>query len=250
MSIFSKILKHNEKVGRFVYKHSDSILTGLAGVGVVATAVLSFNCAKELEALKHKAITPNRKKEYNIAVAKAVAKPVISGVLTIGCIILARKIMVDKWKALTIALALKDTKLSDLKEEVKKLGITTEKEKNRVETVKEDGGSSFGKSIVAVDSDKMYKVRDLVTGCEFRASICEIREAVNRVNHRMTCGNEYYCSINEFYDELDIPNTVAGNLLGFSTTKGLLRVDIDSDIKPNGEVELTIEYDAYQDYRE
>lgn len=92
-------------------KHAPLALVITGGVGLVATAVLSYKSAKKVDCTlekyeaKREAGEEVNKTEMAVDLAKDVAAPVLVGVTSIACITLSYAIQNNRLKALTAALA-------------------------------------------------------------------------------------------------------------------------------------------------
>lgn len=64
---------------------------------------------------------------------------------------------------------------------------------------------------------------DPKSGRYFYSSPENVKKAVNKINSRLN--DEYYISLNEFYDELGLPDVELGEELGFNVDDGLIDVD-------------------------
>jgi hypothetical protein len=75
----------------------------------------------------------------------------------------------------------------------------------------------------------------------FTSDIEFIKKAENKLNKQMIHDIGGYVSINEFYDELDLPHTDIGDMLGWNSDN-LIDLDISAHVTDDGRPSLVINH--------
>lgn len=232
-------------VSTFTNRHAPEILTGLGIVGMVTTTVLAVKATpKAIRILEEK-----KEKEPDISKVEIVkscwkcyAPAVITGVVSIGCLIGASSVSARRYVALTTAYKLSETALSDYREKV----VDTIGEKKE-QTIRDKVAADIiqkkpvSNSEVFISGNGDSLCFDPMSSRYFTSSIEKIHKAVNEINRQMLqdiCGS---ASLNEFYDELNIPRTEVGDILGWNTDN-LLDIGISSHITDDGRPSVVIDY--------
>lgn len=232
-------------VSTFTNKHAPEILTGLGIVGMATTTVLAVRATpKAMRILEEK-----KKKEENLSKVEIVkscwkcyAPAVITGVVSTACLIGANSVNTRRYVALTTAYKLSETALSEYREKVvETIGEKKEhtiRDKVAAEVIQKN---PVTKSEVFISGTGESLCFDPMSSRYFTASIEKIHRAVNELNRRMLqdiCGS---ASLNDFYDELNIPHTEVGDILGWNTDH-MLEIDISSHITDDGRPSVVIDY--------
>ena len=232
-------------VSNFTSKHAPEILTGLGIVGMTATTVLAVQATpKALRILEER-----KKEEPNISKIEIVKScwkcyvpAVVSGIVSTACLIGASSVSARRYVALTTAYKLSETALTEYRDKVVET-IGEKKEQNIRDKVASDivKKTPVSNSEVFITSNGESLCFDPMSSRYFTSSIEKIRKAVNEINRQMLqhiCGS---ASLNDFYDELDIPHTEVGDILGWNTDN-LLDIDISSHISEDGRPAVVIDY--------
>lgn len=240
-------------------KHSPEILTGLGIAGMVTTTVLAVKATpkalrliEEAEREKYEETntrndSTSREKLTTVETVKAAWKPyipaVITGTVSIGCLIGASSVNSRRNTALAAAYQLSEKALSEYKEKVietigekKEKHIRDEIAKDRIEK------NPVDKSTVIISDKGNTLCYDLHSDRYFRSDIDKIKRAVNELNYRMTCGMEMSISLNEFYDEIGLPHTKIGDDMGWNVTVGMIDVHYGSQLTPDEQPCIVIEH--------
>ena len=137
-----------KKVSMKVAKHSPAIFTGVGIVGLGATAYLSYKSREKVEAVVTKIEESNdlgigvSKAEVAKDITEAVYQPVMVGVMSITCILMAHKIQNKRILTLAGALAVEQTR-----------NIYFEKKYR-----KQHGDDEYSKFIVPTDQEETIEV--------------------------------------------------------------------------------------------
>lgn len=224
---------------KLVVKHSPEILTGIGIAGMITSTVLAVKATPKavrlMEEAKQEQGTDHLKP---VDVVKATWKcyipAVVSGVGGAACIIGAQTVNVRRSAALAAAYKLSETALMDYREKVVET-IGEAKEKIVQEKVAEKQVES-----APVAEREIIRTRRGNTRCYdplsdrfFYSDLEVIRRAENTINERLLhsiCGE---ATINELYDELDLPRTDLGDTMGWNTDR-LVKLHIGSMVASDG----------------
>ena len=217
------IVKATSAVGKFVLKHSTTILTCAAIAGVGATAYTSGKAAikasKKLEELEY----TSEKKPTVLQKAKAIAPDVspaiIMGATTAACIIGMHKLHIRDKAALAMAATAWSAKYSDLNETlVENLG------KKKTENLKDKAAQKRIDREFAEHNGEFPAIRtrfgnvlfkDWFSGQYFYSSYEAVDNAIIKLTQELQNDCIYVC-VNRFYELLEIPTNGAGELNGWS----------------------------------
>ena len=211
-----------EKMKGTVEKHAPEILLVTGIVSVVATAILAARGATKaadiLAKKKEESEEPVEKKELVKVYAESYGPAVATGIVAIGSMIGAHAINANRIASLANAYALAEGSYKMYQQKVKEvLGEKKEgdvKDEVAREIVKQHPIND--KDVIVVGSGDVMCF-DSLSGRYFKSSMTKVQKAVNSVNEVMK--SENYISLNEFYDELGLPEIELGNLLGWSAGK-------------------------------
>lgn len=235
----NKVTKLFGKITSFADNHQREILLGCTIVGVISTGVLAWkNAPKAKEIIdKHKKamdeIPEENKEERNKEIfetvkdlAPLVLPPIVTGGLTILTAIGGHSASSKQIAALSAAYNLSKDALSDYKD--KAMEILGDK---KASSIKDAISQDKVVNTPPPDDSKLILQTgrgttlclDDASGRYFYSSAEEIRKASNRINKRIM--DEYYISLNEFYDELGLEECTLGDFLGFNVDDGLIDID-------------------------
>lgn len=230
--ISKKLKKGTKNLGRVLDKHSPEILIGCGLVGFVTTCVLVAKAAPiardKLDEL-HKELGET---DEEISKARVIFEEVktvtpvyipamLSGVVSCGCILGSHHISSKRTAALATCYELAQSNLIDYQNKVReKLGEKKESEirhevnedKIRSEPVPDE----YRNELAYTDGMTVFKDR---YGRFFRSNMDIVAKAEKAILKRLT--TEMYVSLNEFYYELGIGSTDAGEDLYFTVEKGI-----------------------------
>lgn len=232
-------------VSNFANKHAPEILTGFGVAGMITTTVLAVKATpKALQILEEKKKTQSDIPKVEIVKScwKCYAPAVITGIVSTACLIGANSVNARRYAALTTAYKLSETALTEYKDKVvETIGEKREqtvRDKVAAETIAKNPVSN-NEVVITGNGDSLCF--DPMSSRYFTSSIEKIHKAVNEINRGMIhdiCGN---ASLNDFYDELNIPRTEVGDILGWNTDN-LLEIGISSHIADDGRPAVVIDY--------
>lgn len=235
---------------KFVSDHAAAILTGFSVIGMVTTVGLSIketpialDLIADAKEQKAKSINPMNRPDSNVieqdeltvietikACWKCYIPAILSGGLTVACIIGSNRVSHKKEVALAAAYKLTENAFNQYKEKAVEL-IGEEKEKQIQESVNADNMKKASQSITVIGTGDCV-FYEAVSGQSFRSSINKVEKARNDANYDMTFGNEYYKSFNEWLDMLGVEHVTYGDEMGFCTDKGMIDTRITPDVDP------------------
>ena len=241
--------------GKLASKHSPEILTGLGIAGMITTTVLAVRAtpkALELIEEKQEELYPNSTQKLTpVEVVKVTWKcytiPVITGVVSTGCLIGATSVNYRRHAALATAYNLATTTLSEYQGKVVE---TFGEKKERVirESIAEDRlrREPLNKSTVIVTGNGSSRFYDDFSKRRFTSDIEKIRRIVNDLNGDMLDGGDF-TSLNSFYYELGLEPITLGDELGWNISRngfrnGKIEVDFHARLDDDGQPSIVLEY--------
>lgn len=233
-------------------KKSPEILTAIGVSSFVGTAILVGTATpKAMRAIDEKKdelqVDELTKTETFKAVWKLYIPAFVTGGIGIACIIGANNVNVRRNAALAAAYTLSDNALREYKDSVKEV-IGEKKEQIVKDKVAEHKLEKrpVSKSEVIVTKHGTTLCYDAIGGRYFNSDIETIKQVQNELNRRMMY--EMYISLNEFYDEVDLPHTRLGDQLGWNVDEGLIEFDFSSQIAEDGRPCLVVDYSVAPRY--
>lgn len=227
-------------------KHSPEILMGIGIAGMVATSVMAVRATpKALRLIEDKKAKTKEEKLTPIETVKITwicyLPAVITGGVSIACLIGANSVNARRNAALATAYTLSESALKEYQEKV-------------VETIGEKKEQSVRDAIA---KDKMEKnpvtnheiiitnkgntlCFDVVSGRYFKSDIEKLKKAVNELNRRMR--DEMYISLNEFYYEIGLNGISIGDDLGWNIDNGYIEPSFSSQLAEDGTPCLVVGY--------
>lgn len=229
---------------KLVADNSPAILTAVAVVGVVTTAVLAAKAApqartdilnqesestEELDTLDKVLLTY----KYYIPAAAV-------GTATIACIIGANTISSRRSAALASAFGLTELAFKDYRDKVVEHIGEAKETKVHDEVMKDvvERNPVEGNQVIIAGAGRQLFL-DRFTLRYFETDMETVRRAVNDVNEEIY--NHDYASLNDFYNRLGIPGNNVGETLGW-TTSNKLDVRYSTQLTDDGRACITIDY--------
>lgn len=204
-----------------ITKHSPEILTGVGIAGMVTTTILAVKATpkamKILESYKeeNKKVTPV---EAIKLTWKGYVPAAITGTISIACLIGASSANLKRNAALATAYKLSETALSEYRESVVE-AIGEKKEQHIQEKVaeKQIKKNPVGDKEIIITGDGKSLCFDPLSSRYWMSSMDVLQKAENKLNKEMLQSVYGYASINDFYEEVGLPRTEVGNLLGWNS---------------------------------
>lgn len=246
------VTKFFKGVATSAAKHSPEILTAMGIGGMITTAILVGTATpKALKLIEEKKTEENKDELTKTEVVKAAWKPyvpaVVTGVVSVGCLIGANSVHAKRNAALMAAYQLSTTALAEYKDKViETIGEKKEKvvhdaiAKEKVKQIEETKPISSRDIIFTGKGDSLCL--DLLSGRLFKSDRDRIVRAMNNLNYRMNGGMEMYISLNEFYDEIGLPRIPIGEDMGWSVGKGQIDIHFSAQLTEEDEPCMVIEH--------
>lgn len=251
------VMKLLKVVKRSVEKRTPEILTGIGIAGMATTVVLAVRATPkameliELKQCENAGEMGDIEKLTPMETLKVAWKPYIPALLTglgsTACLIGGISVSARRTAALATAYKISETALSEYKEKmVEAIGekkVKAIKEKIDSEKMEKDPVS---KSEVIITEKGNTLCYDALSGRYFKSDIEKIKKVVNEINRQLIY--DMYVSLNEFYDELGLPNTKLGGELGWSLEDGLVEPSFSSQIADDGTPCIVLDYNVAPRY--
>lgn len=242
----------------FAKVHSPELLVGLGIAGMGTSTVLAVKATskavkkidvaieEENERLIDEAVA-NQQEHYSPIVKlnrvdavklcwKDYAPAAVTGVASVICIVGGTRINLRRNAALVTAVKLSEMTIKDLQQYKSKVIETIGEEKNdEIEAkvnkdVVEQASINMDSSIISGNGPVLCF--DKIGGQWFKSDKETIKSVINRLNHTMN--DDMYVSLNDFYDEMGMDHTVAGEQLGWNRDQGLIEPKFSSHLLSNG----------------
>ena len=246
---FSKVVKD---VRRSLRKHSPEILTGVGIAGMVTTTVLAVRATpKALALIEQKKEEQGVDKLTPVETVKTTWKCYIPsaavGGASVMCLIGASSVSLRRNAALATAYAISESTLKDYQKKVIE-EIGEKKEKSVRDAIAGDKiqQTPVSKQEVILTEKGNTLCFDTLSSRYFRSDIEKLRKSVNDLNRRMR--SEMYISVNEFYDEIGLPEAGFGYDMGWNIDRGYIDLDFSSHLAEDGTPCLAIGYAIAPNY--
>lgn len=234
--------------GAAISKHSPEILTGIGIAGMITTTVLAVKATPKALMLIEDAEYAKRDTLTTVEKTKAAWKPyipaVVTGTVSIACLIGASSVHAKRNAALATAYQLSSTALSEYKEKVIET-IGEKKEKAICEKVAQEKVNnnpvSTKEVIIAGSGDVLFL--EPISMRYFTSDIERVRKIVNDFNYRLTTGMEGYISLSEFYDEIGLSRTSTSDDIGWNLWRdGQIELKFSATVADDGRPCLMLDY--------
>lgn len=256
-------------VREFAEKHSPELLTGIGISGMIVTTVLAIKATPKaihllemekecrIEAMTqhtpdNKVLSfPNPEPLTKIEIVKTVYKcyvpMVITGTLSVACLIGASSVHIRRNTALATAYSLSESALKLYRDKV-------------IETVGEKKEQTIRDSVAKERLDKKPVQTqnviltnkgntlcfDVFSGRYFRSDIEKLKQTVNELNRRML--EDTYLSLNDLYYEIGLENIPIGDDIGWDVNNGLIDLRFSSQLSTDGTPCLVMDYEVRPKY--
>lgn len=251
-----EILKSIKSVRRSAAKHSPEILTGLGVAGMITTTVLAVKATpKALELIRQKEednseyieaeddwrTIPLTKKGIVKTTWKCYVPAVITGSVSIACLIGASSVNARRNAALATAYTLSESALKDYRNKViETMGKEKDKEiKESIDRDKIKKNPPGNCDVIVADSDGVL-CYDSISGRYFKSTVNKLEKIQNELNRRMM--DEIYITLNELYYELNLPSTKIGDELGWNLNRGLIELSFGTQLSDDDKPCIVLDY--------
>lgn len=238
------------KAVALVTDNASAILTAGGVIGTVATAVLTaratFKAAELINDAETKRFEENpqdfelTKQDKVKLVAVQYAPPVLLGSATIAAIIMSNRISASRAAALAAAYGISQKQLEEYRQKLEqKLGVKKyEDARAEIQQERVDAKPVSSQQVYIIGSGSVL-CYDGYSDRYFKSSVENIRKAENVVHREIMLGNE--CSLQTFYDELEIPPTKISKDVGWNLNHPC-NVVIDTVLSDDKEPCIAIEF--------
>lgn len=259
-----------KNIQKSLAKHSPEILTGIGIAGMIGTTVLAVKATpKALKLIESEKRRQNRKlldeavengyencqqidrlKPFEVVKVcwKCYIPAAVTGVASITCLMGASSVHLRRNAAIATAYKLSETALTEYRDKVVET-IGEKREQNIREKVAEEQVKSnpvTNKEIIVTEHGES-RFLDTMSGRHFSCSVEKIKRAENVLNKRMIHDITGYVSLNDFYDEIGLPRTDVGDILGWNTTH-LIDMGVSAQVDDDGKPTIVLDYIERPDY--
>ncbi len=231
---------------KFVKSNTPELLTAFGVTGVVSTAYLTHGAANKARDSLVMAPKDLPRKERLKVIWKHYIPPVISGAVSIGCIIGSNKASANKTAAAVAAYSLTEKAFSDYRGKIVETIGKGKEQKARDEIAQERvSANPPGANVVVVNGGHVLCC-DLKMLVYFRSSMEDINQAINKINFRLNQDEDQ--SLADFYYILGVPESPVSYRMGWNSDKQLA-VSFTTALSPSGEPCVAFEYNYLQPLR-
>lgn len=253
-------------------KHSPEILTGIGIAGMITTTVLAVRATPkalrliddEKDRINQQLFDEAKAKGYEefarmdrlnpVEIVKTTwtcyLPAVITGGVSVACLIGANSVNVRRNAALATAYTLSESALKEYQEKVVET-IGEKKEQSVRDAIAKDKleqNPVTNREVIITDKGDTLCF-DVPSGRYFKSDIEKLKKAVNELNRRMR--DEMYISLNEFYYEIGLNGIGIGDDLGWNIDNGYIEPSFSSQLAEDGTPCLVLGYhvEPRYDYR-
>ena len=243
----------NDVKGKTI-KHSPEILVGVGIAGTCSTVAMAVKTTPKVYSMIEKEKEVRRLEEQpeltKVDIFKMAWKPYLPAALmfscSTACIIGANSVNAKRNAVLTAACHVSERALAEYRDKVVEV-IGEEKEKeirDKVSKSRMEKDPVTNNTVILAKGETLCY--DTISGRYFNSDVDKIKKAENELNHILITGD--YCSLNEFYDMLDIPATEMGSAVGWNVKDGLVEIYFSAQIADNGQPCVVMNFDIQPTY--
>lgn len=227
--------------------HKTDIKFGVGVAGLLSTSVLvgikTVKSVKDVENYKetHENVTT---KDVIKVVLPNYILPVLTASASTGLVLSARKDLVTVNAGLAAACTFYETSIKDIENAIHSASEETREEitskiaEKQVEKAPEQT-TTIVKEIIFEGSGDV-PCYDAISKQRFNSKRETIREKINNLNFRMSSGQVFSVSLNEYYDELGLQHTEVGDEIGWNVVDGLIDVYFSATTDDEGVPRLVV----------
>ena len=245
------------KLGDVVKENLPHILTGVASVGVVATAIETGKAVLKIKELDEAENDDRKASDKAKSVVWAIFPAAVTGALTIACIVSSDVVHTKRYTSLLGAFVLTKSELEKHKDDLKELlgpdkarEIEHKLAEKRVKEFDERSGKwdplQNPEKFMTSAAYVKHKVVDLQTGFEFEASYAdllrgeaEVAKEIARSGHATL--EYFYGCVTEDADYPEIATRIYWDQEEYR--HDMMNLHISGETSRNGELYYTIEYE-------
>lgn len=240
-------------VKAIVSKRSPEILTGIGIAGMITTTVLAVKATpKALRLIDEEKVALGEEQLSPIDTIRVAWMPyipaVVSGTVSVACLIGANSVNVRRNAALATAYKLSEAAFSEYREKViETIGEKKEKAVKDKVAKEQIEKNPVNKNEIIVTNKGNTLCFDPLSGRYFKSDIDRIKRVENELNKRMLHDITGYVSLNEFYEELGLDYTSIGDDLGWNVDE-LIDIGFSSQLADNGEPSIVLDFHVAPKY--
>jgi len=243
-------MKKLAKVNKLVIKYSPEILTGIGIMSTGAAVVLSGKAALKVDSIFEKQEKPLDIKDKIKLSWKEYVPTGLAYTIGITALIGSNRVSASRVATVAGLYALSESNFATYKDKVKEIVS-----KKTVGTIKESISqdkvtnnppteNNTEKIVVTNSTHDTVLCMDEWSGRYFESNMEHIRHAANNVNEEIYKGFMNYCSVNDLYRELGIPEVKSGEDFGWDGDNNL-KIEFDTVLTPDGKPCIVMKYDIY-----
>lgn len=219
-------LKHITKdLGKFITRESPQILTilGIAGTGVTIylTGKATWKAAQQIQHEEIVGKVENGDQTFRLTdkqrfekVWKFYIPAAATGVMAVGCIVAANRVQARRYAALAAAYGVLSGDFDEFRDKAaEQLGLKKTDDIDHSIAKDKMDGMTIQPGSITPDGKSWFLEGS--TGRPFLSTQETVKRAMNFVNFE--ANNQRGASLNTFYDELGLPETTVGSLLGWAS---------------------------------
>lgn len=208
-------------VGRFASRNSPTILSSVAVVGVVTSALLaargSYKAAEVVvfeEQTKLRRLTP---KELAEKTWQFYAPAVASSVITVSAIVFANRVSSRKALAAASALAVTERMYEEYADKIReRIGVNKER-KYRDEIAQESVRKNPPANEIVALGESSTLCLDAYSGRYFLSAMEDLRRAQNDINYQIIGDDS--ATLSDYYALIGLPSTTCSDDVGWNTDR-------------------------------
>lgn len=232
------------KTSKAVSRRSPEILTGVGIAGLLTTTIMAVRATPKALTLINEAEEEKGEELTKTEVVKAAWKPYVPAAITaiasVTCLVGASSVNAKRTAALTAAYKISETALTEYRDKVVETIGEDQEQVIREKVVKQRVERNQPEEVDIINTGSGEELcLDMLSGRYFKSDVETLRQAQNNLNERMINSIGGSVSINDFYDELNLPHTDVGDILGWNTD-GLIKLDIDGKVTVKGKPCITV----------
>lgn len=231
-----------KKAEKLVVDNSPTILTGLGVTGTLITAYLTGRASYTAAEIivyeeKHRQLTNKEKLEL---VWKLYIPPVVTGVLTVACVIGANRIGTRRAAAVAAAYSISERAFAEYKDKVvERIGVG--KEQTIRAEVAEDHirRHPISEHEVIITGNGDVLCYDTFTDRYFNSSMESLKKAQNDINYEII--NNSYACLSDFYNLIGLSSTAYSNEIGWNLDN-LIDLKFSTILSEDGRPCISLEF--------
>lgn len=241
---------------KFTQDNSPSLLTAVGVAGTVTTAVLAAQAGfqagriieEETEAEAKAALLANKEfylpdlQQKFLMTWHLYIPPVLTGAITVSCIIGATLIQNRRAAALAAAYSLSERAAREYKDKVlEKFGETKERQVRQAIAEDRVRENPAPQTLVNEIPESQVLCYDSYTARYFRSDMETLRRAENQINHMIV--HNMYASLSDFYSHIGLDRTKISDDVGWNADR-MLELRFSTTISDNDRPCLVMDFDV------